>query len=280
MRAICIGLFLLLAFVACKEEYDHRGKTPLVGLKGNFLYVEDLQFVLPAGLSQKDSVMFAERYIQEWIENILLYEKAERNIQKDGTIEALVENYRKSLIVHAYQQALVEQSLSEEVTEQELRDYYDRNQALFKVDSPLIKGLFIKVPLKAPDVNNVRRWYRNESNEAIENLEKYSLRNAVKYEYFYDKWIPVSEILNLMPLHVPDIDKYLEKNQHIELKDSAFYYFLNVSEYRLSGAQEPFEYAEKQIKNMLLNIKRINFMKQMKTDLYQQAIKNDEVKFY
>ena len=134
--------------------------------------------------------------------------------------------------------------------------------------------------MKAPDVNNVRRWYRNESNEAIENLEKYSLRNAVKYEYFYDKWIPVSEILNLMPLHVPDIDKYLEKNQHIELKDSAFYYFLNVSEYRLSGAQEPFEYAEKQIKNMLLNIKRINFMKQMKTDLYQQAIKNDEVKFY
>lgn len=280
MRAICIGLFLLLAFVACKEEYDHRGKTPLVGLKGNFLYVEDLQFVLPAGLSQKDSVMFAERYIQEWIENVSLYEKAERNIQKDGTIEALVENYRKSLIVHAYQQALVEQSLSEEVTEQELRDYYDWNQALFKVDSPLIKGLFIKVPLKAPDVNNVRRWYRNESNEAIENLEKYSLRNAVKYEYFYDKWIPVSEILNLMPLHVPDIDKYLEKNQHIELKDSAFYYFLNVSEYRLSGAQEPFEYAEKQIKNMLLNIKRINFMKQMKTDLYQQAIKNDEVKFY
>ena len=280
MRVICVGLFLLLAFSACQEEYNHRGKTPLVELKGNFLYKEDLLSVLPVGLSQKDSAQFAERYIQEWLENILLYEKAERNILKDGTIEVLVENYRKSLMVHAYLQALVEQTLSEEVTEEELRDYYNQNQVLFKTNSPLVKGLFIKVPLTAPDVANVRRWYRDNSSDAVEKLEKYSLRNAVKYEYFYDKWMPASEILGLMPFKIGDVDNFFAKNQHVELKDSAYYYFLNISDRRLSGEQEPFEFAERQIRNMLLNVKRADFIKQLRTDLYQQAIQNKDVKFY
>lgn len=48
--------------------------------------------------------------------------------------------------MHAYQQALINQTLSEEISETELADYYEKHQELFKVESPLIKGLFIKVP--------------------------------------------------------------------------------------------------------------------------------------
>ena len=94
-----------------------------------------------------------------------------------------------------------------------MTEYYEKNQALFKVERPLMKGLFIKVPLTAPQLGNVRRWYKTETREAVEHLEKYSLQNAVKYEYFYDKWVPVSEVLDMLPLKVPDVDEYLDKNR-------------------------------------------------------------------
>ena len=161
-----------------------------------------------------------------------------------------------------------------------MTEYYEKNQALFKVERPLMKGLFIKVPLTAPQLGNVRRWYKMETREAVEHLEKYSLQNAVKYEYFYDKWVQVSEVLDMLPLKVSDVDEYLDKNRHVELKDTAFHYFLNVSDYRPVGEQEPYEFARSQVKDMLLNVKQVEFMKQVKDDLYQRAVKRDKIKYY
>lgn len=280
MRTTCFLLLIILLCMACNERHDHEGRTPLVELDGNFLYREDLQAVLPAALSKDDSLLFTERYIRNWIEDVLLYDKAQSNIPNTEEIEKLVDNYRKVLIMHTYQQALIHQQLPEEISEKELTDYYEKNQALFKVERPLMKGLFIKVPLTAPQLANVRRWYKTETQEAVERIEKYSLQNAVKYEYFYDKWIPVSEVLGLMPLKEPDMDGYLNKNRHIELKDTAFYYFLNISDYRRVGEQEPYEFARAHVKDMLLNIRQAEFMKRVKDDLYQQAVERDKIKYY
>lgn len=34
-----------------------------------------------------------------------------------------------------------------------------------------MKGLFIKVPLTAPQIANVRKWYKSDAQEAVEHLE-------------------------------------------------------------------------------------------------------------
>ena len=81
--------------------------------------------VQPAGQSADDSLLFAEHYIRNWAEDILLYEKALNNIPDSDEIEKLVHNYRKALIMHTYQQALIHQKLSEEISEEELQAYVD-----------------------------------------------------------------------------------------------------------------------------------------------------------
>lgn len=279
MRIIFLGLLSILFCAACSEQNDHKGKTPLVEVDGNFLYREDLQSALPARLSKDDSLLFAEHYIRNWVEDVLLYEKAQSNIPDNGEIEKLVENYRKALIMHTYQQALIHQRLSNEISEEELTDYYEKNKELFKLERPLMQGLFIKVPLTAPELNNVRRWYKSTARDAVEHLEKYSLQNAVKYEYFYDKWVPMTDVLDMMPLKVPEVEEYINKNRQIELKDTAFHYFLNVSDLRLMGEQEPYEFARPKVKDMMLNLKQVEFMKSVKDDLYQRAVKKNEIKY-
>ena len=281
MRTTILGLLMLLFCMACRnEQHDHKGRTPLVELDGNFLYVEDLQSALPARLSKEDSLSFAENYIRNWVEDILLYDKAKSNIPNNEEINKLADNYRKALIIHTYQQALIYQQLSKEISEQDLTDYYEKNLALFKAEYPLIKGLFIKVPLSAPQLSNVRRWYKTETQAAVEKMEKYSLQNAVKYKYFYDKWIPLSEVLDMMPLKVSNEEEYLSKNRHVELRDSAFCYFLNVSDFRPAGEQKPYEFARPQVKDMLLNMKQVEFIKTMKDDLYRSAKDKAKIKYY
>ena len=281
MRIIGFICLSLIFCVSCGEsQHDHGGKTPLVELDGNFLYREDLQHVLPQNLSTDDSLLFAQHYIRNWAEDILLYQQALQNVSNDVEIENLVYNYRKALIVHAYQQALLQERLAEELTEEELRDYYTNNVDAFKAESPLLKGLFIKVPLTAPQISQVRQWYKSGRQDAVEHLEKYSLQHAVKYEYFYDRWVSASEIWSWLPSKESDMDEFIKKNHHVELKDTAFWYFLNISEYIRTGEQEPYEVARPHVRNTLLNRRQVDFMNQLKSDLYREASEDGKIKCF
>lgn len=273
MRIGCFLLISLFFCTSCADKRDHKGQIPLAEINGDFLYKEDLQAVLPEGLSKDDSLLFAEHYIRNWAEEVLLYDKAQSNIPDNEAIDKLVENYRKALIIHTYQQELIDQKLTKEIPEQELMKYYEDHKDLFKLDRPLIKGLFIKVPLTAPQLGNVRKWYKTEKQDAIDHLEKYSFQNAVKYDYFYDKWVKVDDVLDLIPVAGANINR----EGNVELKDSAFYYFLNVSDYRKAGEEEPYEFAMPKVRDMLINLKQVAFMKTVKDDLYHQAVKRKKI---
>lgn len=278
MRIVYCIIIMMALCVSCKKEYDHHGRIPLVELDGRFLYYDEVQAVLPLSLSLADSIDFVEQYKLNWLKEQLLMEKASHNIPNSEEIHRLVENYRKSLITHTYQQELINQNLANEVTEEELLTYYEEHKALFQAEHPLLKGLFMKVPLTAPQLPQLRRWYKDTTRLAVENLEKYSLQHAVNYEYFYDKWVNISEILDWVPFGEDELNDYLSKRQFVELKDTAFYYFLNVTEYRQIGEQEPFEFAKTQVKDILLNMRRIDYIERVKNELYEDALENNKIK--
>ena len=237
--------------------------------------------VLPLNLSVDDSVLFAENYIRNWVEDVLLFDKAEGNIPDSEKIRNLVESYRKALVMHTYQEELVRQKLSDEITQLEIADYYEKNKSLFVLDKPLVKGLFIKVPLQSTGLADVRRWYKKNAQDAIEKLEKYSLRNAVTYDYFYDNWRPVDEIEALVPAKAwTGKDDYLDQNRNIELKDTAFVYFLHIEEFQGKGKQKPLDFASEEIKEILINLKRVEFINKVKEDLYRQASDKNKINYY
>ena len=277
------GVILVIAsaMTGCGQEHNHKGKTPLVEVSGEFLYKEDLQAALPLNISKDDSVLFAEHYIRNWIEDALLFDKAEGNIPDNDKISKLVENYRRALIMHTYQEELVNQKLANDISEEEINAYYEKNKELFRLDNPLVKGLFIKVPLSSPDLGNVRVWYRKNNQDVIEKLEKYSLRNAVSYDYFYDRWTSVPDVAAKIPLKVLDTDaNYLDKNRNVEVKDTAFCYFLHIEDFLGKDKQKPLDFARDEIKEILINLKRVEFINKVKEDLYQRASDRNKIIYY
>ena len=274
-------LVIAAAMTGCGQEHNHKGKTPLVEVSGEFLYKEDLQAALPLNISKDDSVLFAGHYIRNWIEDALLFDKAEGNIPDNDKISKLVENYRRALIMHTYQEELVNQKLANDISEEEINAYYEKNKELFRLDNPLVKGLFIKVPLSSPDLGNVRVWYRKNNQDVIEKLEKYSLRNAVSYDYFYDRWTSVPDVAAKIPLKVLDTDaNYLDKNRNVEVKDTAFCYFLHIEDFLGKDKQKPLDFARDEIKEILINLKRVEFINKVKEDLYQRASDRNKIIYY
>ena len=272
----CVALTLL----GCSQQQDHKGKTLLVEVAGKYLYQEDLQVALPLNLTPDDSVLFAENYIQTWIEDALLYERAEDNVRDSEKVKALVESYHRALVMHTYQEELVKQQLRDEITQTEVADYYEKNKSLFVLEKPVVKGLFIKVPLQSSGLADVRRWYKRNTQDAIEKLEKYSLRHAVTYDYFYDVWRPLEEIEAMVPAKSwPSESDYLKRNRDVELKDTAYHYFLHIEEFQGKGEQKPIDFAQEEIKEILINLKRVDFINRVKEDLYRQASDKNEINY-
>ena len=281
---ICLHLFFMV-FVAfsCSgsgaADAD-RALNPIVTVGDKTLYQADLDEVIPIGLSAEDSTAAVKSYIDMWVNDQLIYNKALQNIINKKDIDELVESYKKSLITSSYQEQLLKEYFSKSVSENELKAYYEQNKDKFKLEDNIIKGLYLKIPVNSKQLANFQKWYKQGNDAAIENIEKNTLQNAVAYEYFYDKWVGLVDVLENMPPAVTDEKIFLQRNKNLELRDSSFVYLLNIKEYELAGSEAPYDYVKGQLSEMYMEQKKADYIQQVKKDLYDKAVSDEEIKFY
>jgi hypothetical protein len=236
---------------------------------------------IPAGTASSDSVLLAENYVKKWVKDVLTYRAAVRNLgTTDADIERLVEEYRRSLLRHQYQEHMIRSRLSVEIPESDKLLYYQENTKRFILSNNLIKGLFLKVPLGAPGLDDVKKKYRKTDPKTVEGIEKFSIQNALIYEYFYDHWVDFDEIMDRIPVQVGNSAQYLKSTQSVETNDSVYCYLLNITEYMLSSNVAPFDYVLPQIEELLINKRKVEFLRRIEEELYRDAVRKGEVIFH
>ena len=67
------------------------------------------------------------------------------------------------------------------------------------LDESLVKGLYLQIPIRSHDLSDIRKLYTRQDDESFEEIEKYSIRNAARCEFFYDNWRTVAELEVLLP---------------------------------------------------------------------------------
>lgn len=280
MRTACGMLCAALAMASCHEKVEHGGKTPLVQVGNHFLYQEDVSQVIPFGMAKPDSMEFVRTFVRKWVEEQVLYEKAEHNVRGDDRIDRMVADYRRTLVMNNYERVLLQQKMPGELTEEELKEYYDGNKQLFVLEEPVVKGVFIKAPLKSPGLKELKQWYKDNSDEALEKLEAYAFRNAVIYEYFYDHWVPLSELEGKVVVNLAELSSDFDKNPDIEAKDDEYCYLVHIEEYVKEGETKPYDLARQDIINLLANNRKVEFMDRVKRDLYNESVEAGRIKYY
>ena len=276
---VIISMFTLI-FSSCVHKVPEVARKALLEVEGKFLYLDEVQQIIPPNVNQTDSAEIAQSFIRKWVTDVLMYENAKRNITNKEEIESLVESYRKSLTIHQYQQKMIEQRLPKEPTEVDLKAFYTQYSDQLVLKENIIKGLLLIIPQKAPRLNVVRSWVQSGSTKSLENIEKYSLQNAISYDYFGDKWLPLSEILKRIPLKIEDPSKFLISNRFVESSDSTEHFFLRIESFKLSGQVEPYDMAKDRISNILLNKQKADFISKFENERYNDAVTNETVTFF
>lgn len=277
---IYLLIIVLSAFFSCNNKTTDTSRQKILEVEGKFLYLDQLQEIMPPNVNAKDSAEIAKSYIKKWVTDVLLYENAKRNITNKDEIDQLLEDYRKSLIIHQYQQKLLQERLPKEPTEEEINTFYEKYKNQLVLKENVIQGILLITPANAPQLANVRSWVQSGNTKSLEKIEKYSMQHAISYDYFAERWVPFSEILKKLPLQLEDQAAYLSGRHFVELSDSTKHYFLNIEASKLVGQTEPFDLAKPKIINLIMNKLKADFISNFEDEIYNDALKNESVTFF
>jgi hypothetical protein len=254
---------------------------PIARVYEKQLYTSQLKDIIPKEFSVQDSQAVTKDHVDKWIKNQLLLFQAEQQLSpEEKNVEQQIEDYRSALLIYKYQQNYLSQKLDTNVLPNEIEKYYNEYSSNFILNYNLIKGIFIQVPRKSPELYKVRNLYTSNQPESIKDLERYCFNYATKYDYFEEKWEYFSKVLADLPEIYSNPDNILKYRKNYETKDSSYYYFLKISDYRLEGTIAPIEFIRKDIKNILINKRKMQLIQELESEIYNDALNRGNFVIY
>ena len=282
MTRLLIPLLIVLA-VACRNNDTDTGRLAVARAGDRVLYLDQI----PSGLvteamSPEDSTSAVQSYIRQWARKELLALRAEENLTPEykAEVNRQLNEMRNNLLTYQYQQQLIIQKMDTAVSDSELQDYYVSNLSTFTLTANLVKALYIRVPLGMTDTDRIRRLYRSQGSADMQELEAICVQNGLRYDDYNDEWITFTQLLLEVPLDSENQEQWLERNSSVELRDDRYSYFLAIREYRLRNSVAPFEYIRSQVRTIILNNRRNDFLQKLEDGIYNEAVSNNTLKLY
>lgn len=270
-------LFSSCSFLRSEKEQDN----PIVRVNDQFLSAEELSSIIPESISSQDSVMLVRGYIDRWIEKQLMIEQAEINLTKDlNSIEKQVEEYRNDLLIYAYQNQMVNQRLDTNLTEQELLNYYNEHKDNFELKDYLVRVVYVKLDTNAPQLNEVRKWLESDTEKDFIELEDYCYQFAVNFYLEENKWLYLDELLREIPIEGYEKRKLLNNKKIVDFSDGTYLYLIRFLDHKLKDSISPFELEKENIRSIIINQRKLDFINKLKKNLYDEALRKGKFEIF
>ncbi len=114
-----------------------------------YLYITDIDGIVPKGSKPADSIKIVNDYITRWMQQQVIVHQATNNLDpKQVDFSRQIEDYKNSLIIYEYEKELVKEKLDTTISENEINDYYDKNKKDFQLKNDIVKIIYVKVGKK------------------------------------------------------------------------------------------------------------------------------------
>lgn len=267
-------------FIRMKEKGFGEGENrdAVARVNNTFLYMDELAGIAALGSSREDSAARVEAYVDSWIRKELLIQEAARKINiNEAEVERKILDYRYSIIAYEYQSYYIKQNLDTVFDEAEIKEYYENNIDNFILKQNIVRATFVKVPKHAPKMNKLKDWIYSQDEEDRQNLKSYCLSFSVAYHISDSSWMIFDDLVRNSPLmEIPNKVQFLKTNPYFETEDENFLYFLKVDEYRISDNVSPLEFVTDEIRNIILNKRKVELAKKLEDEVYENALEHKD----
>ena len=251
MRRLLALVLVLATIVSCQRA----GDDVVARAYGNTLLQADIEGMVPEGTSPEDSAAIVTNYINQWLQQQVVLEKARKNVRKNFDKE--LQNYKNSLMAYEYEQLVVAQLLDTNVGDEELRAYYESNKELFVLRFPIERSISVRMPKEHSSLPQLRRIMAKAqlSDADMDAVQRAAATFAVDYDFDSERWKPL----------------------HQQTDDEQYATVSHIYETRQAGEAAPFEFERESIRTVILNRRKIDIIKNMQRDLIKEAAAKGEI---
>ena len=278
-RAIILLLLVNVLLSSCEDE---NNEVKLARFKNIYLYQSELFNEVPLSLNEKDSAIFVDNYIHNWLVNQMIMEKSEEMIPQEViSVNKKINKYKLSLISYEFEQFYINKRLDTIISNLEISEYYKNHLDDFVLNDYVVKCMYIMIPKTSKLYKDVRKNFHIENEDMVDQMIKISQNENVNFYYNPEEWIYFDNLLKEIPI----LEKYskvefIQKKKKTILEYNNNIYFVNIFDYIVKNGTSPLSFETDKIKSIILNQRANDLRKKLRLDLYDDGIKNNFVEKY
>ncbi len=276
-----LTIVILITFTSC-HLFDREIDKEVIAKVGNHsLYLNEIENIVGPGTSKEDSIVLINTFIDKWATQKLLLDRARVNLSKEklNAYDELVSNYKTDLYTKGYVDIIATQSLNTEISESELKSFYEQNKENFLLNEDLVQLRYIHVGKENRSVNELKQQLFNFTEKDKKAIEEKSIQ--FKTISLNDTiWVQAQTVKDkIAVITTENYAQLLKKSNRLELQDSLGVYLIYVKDVLSQNDLAPLSYVKPTIEQIILNKRKLDIIKNLEKDILQDAIrtKNFEV---
>ena len=225
----------------------------------------------------EDSARAINTYIRRWVKEELIKIEAEKTLKTDAEIHQMVEEYRKSLLIHKFEQEIAREKLDSNITQKDIAQQYKKNKASFILAEPIFAIRWIIVTNSNISADALEKHWEQNKSFTDEKWGKLAELYANNYNLDPNIWWGQTELLSLLPIKKSVLLNRTDNVMRISLGENETL-LLDVIQFKNQGELAPMSFVEDDIKSYILHQRKEAFLKDYRENLYEKAVDNNTVK--
>ncbi len=219
-----------------------------------------------------------DSFIEVWTNAMMMQDELEASDEK----KAKMADFRSQLFRgELAQYFLTENELMKKVDttflESDLQKYFDDHIEEFSLNDFIVKALFIKLPLDAPKIDEIKTAYLLKNDKDIAQVESYAKLYADDFYFDDENWVLFQELRKKIALKSVNKENLVLNRTKTYFTDKDHIYFLNVLDYKLKSDHPPFEFVKNQIKERLMAQRLNNRRNEVELTLKENLKKKHDI---
>ena len=276
---------MLLGAVSCRELPDYlMGDDVIARVGGELLTVQDISAVVPSNLKGDDSLSFVKQYTDKWLVRQLKVNEADElfsGTEKD--IEKLVEDYRQTLLTSKVDQYYIDQQMSDDVSQEDITEYYNTHKSQFLLDRTLVKGRILRFDATYRQSTKLKTQMQKAATS--QNDDKAFSDLCAKNNFLLidnrSEWVNYADFLSNLPIpQSQNNEPLLDKMGVQELKIGSDRYYFDFTSVCRKGNVAPLEIVSDNIRRILITQRRSQIIKSHEEQILKSALEDGDAKVY
>ena len=281
MKKLIVYTLAFLSLCACEGKKNENDDLIIARVNEKLLFKTELANSIPTGLNKQDSINFVNQYVNSWIKNQLVLQKAEELLPEETkNVAKKLEEYRISLLSYEYEEIYIKKRLDTLVKDKEIESYYKNHLDDFILKDYIVKCLLITCDNSVPELNKVKQSYllKNEEDELF--LRSFAQNYNAEMYYNAEEWVYFDDLMKKVPIEDYNKRRFIQRKKKVFIEEGGDLYFINIYDYKLKDEISPLSFEKEKIKSIILNIRMNELRKKLRLDLYNDAIKNNAIENY